>query len=77
MKRRARRSFKEFLDQIRQTYPEASDPESLIRSGQVLVDGRIVRDPASLIRLGASIVVVDRYAATRVSLTWSPQTLAS
>jgi 23S rRNA (cytidine1920-2'-O)/16S rRNA (cytidine1409-2'-O)-methyltransferase len=58
MKRRARRSFKKFLDQIRQTHPEASDPESLIRSGQVLVDGRILTNPASLIRLGASIVVV-------------------
>jgi 23S rRNA (cytidine1920-2'-O)/16S rRNA (cytidine1409-2'-O)-methyltransferase len=58
MKRRARRSFKKFLDQIRQTHPEASDPESLIRSGQVLVDGKIVTNPASLIRLGATIVVV-------------------
>jgi len=58
MKRRARRSFKKFLDQIRQTHPEASDPESLIRSGQVLVDGRIVTNPAALVRLGASIVVV-------------------
>ena len=58
MKRRARRSFKKFLDQIRQTHPEASDPESLIQSGQVLVDGRIVTNPASLVRLGASIVVV-------------------
>jgi 23S rRNA (cytidine1920-2'-O)/16S rRNA (cytidine1409-2'-O)-methyltransferase len=58
MKRKARRSFKKFLDQIRQTHPEASGPESLIRSGQVLVDGRIVTNPASLVRLGASIVVV-------------------
>jgi 23S rRNA (cytidine1920-2'-O)/16S rRNA (cytidine1409-2'-O)-methyltransferase len=58
MKRRVRRSFKKFLDQIRQTHPEATDPESLIRSGQVLVDGRIVTNPASLIRLGASMVVV-------------------
>ena len=58
MKRRAGRSFKKFLDQIRQTHPEASAPESLIQSGQVLVDGRIVTNPASLIRLGASIVVV-------------------
>src|SRR5262245_33282606 len=58
MKRRARRSFKKFLDQIHQTQPKAIDPESLIRSGQVLVDGRIVTKPASLVRLGASIVVV-------------------
>lgn len=58
MKRRTRRSFKKVLDQIRQTNPEMSDPEFLIRSGQVLVDGRIVANPASLIRLGASIVVV-------------------
>jgi len=58
MKRRAGRSFKKFLDQIRQTHPEASDPESLIQSGQVLVDRRVVTNPASLIRLGASIVVV-------------------
>ena len=42
MKKRARRAFKKFLDQICQTHPEVSDPESLIRSGQVLVDGRIV-----------------------------------
>jgi hypothetical protein len=55
MKRRARRSFKKFLDQIRQIRPEVSDPEPLIRSGQVLVGGRIVTNPASLIRLGASI----------------------
>ena len=58
MKRRAGRSFKRFLDQIRQTHPGMSDPESLIRSGRVLVDGRIVTNPASLIRLGASMVVV-------------------
>ena len=58
MKRRARRSFKKFLYQIRETHPEVIDPESLIRSGQVLVDGRIVTNPASLVRLGASIVVV-------------------
>ena len=58
MKRRAGRSFKKFLYQIRETHPEAIDPESLIRSGQVLVDGRIVTNPASLVRLGASIVVV-------------------
>jgi len=58
MKRRARRFFKKFLYQIRRTHPEASDPESLIRSGQVLVDGRFVKNPASLVRLGASIVVV-------------------
>jgi 23S rRNA (cytidine1920-2'-O)/16S rRNA (cytidine1409-2'-O)-methyltransferase len=58
MKRRARRSFKRFLDQIRQTHPEAIDPESLIRSGQVVVDGRIVTNPASLVSLGASIGVV-------------------
>jgi predicted rRNA methylase YqxC with S4 and FtsJ domains len=58
MKRRARRSFKKFLDKFRQTHPELSDPESLIRSGRVLVDGQIVTNPASLIRLGASMVVV-------------------
>ena len=57
-KNRVRRSFKKFLYQIRETYPEVIDPESLIRSGQVLVDGRIVTNPASLVRLGASIVVV-------------------
>jgi 23S rRNA (cytidine1920-2'-O)/16S rRNA (cytidine1409-2'-O)-methyltransferase len=57
-KKRARRSFKKFLHQIREIHPEVSDPESLIRSGQVLVDGRIVTNSASLIRLGASIVVM-------------------
>ena len=57
-KKRVRRSFRKFLYQIRETHPEASDPESLIRSGQVLVDGRILTNPASLIRLGASIVVM-------------------
>jgi 23S rRNA (cytidine1920-2'-O)/16S rRNA (cytidine1409-2'-O)-methyltransferase len=57
-KNRVRRSFKKFLYQIRETHPEVIDPESLIRSGQVLVDGRIVTNPASLVRLGASIVVV-------------------
>ena len=57
-KKRIRRSFKKFLYQIRETHPEAIDPESLIRSGQVLVDGRIVTNPASLIRLGSSMVVV-------------------
>jgi 23S rRNA (cytidine1920-2'-O)/16S rRNA (cytidine1409-2'-O)-methyltransferase len=56
-KKRARSSFKKFLHQIRETHPEVSDPESLIRSGQVLVDGRIVTNSASLVRLGASIVV--------------------
>ena len=55
---RVRRFFKKFLYQIRETHPEVIDPESLIRSGQVVVDGRIVTNPASLVRLGASIVVV-------------------
>src|SRR5262245_30011539 len=55
---RVRRSFKKFLYQIRETHPEVIDPESLIRSGQVVVDGRIVTNPASLVRRGASIVVV-------------------
>ena len=57
-RKRARRSFEKFLYQIREKHPEVIDPESLIRSGQVLVDGRIVTNPASLVRLGASIVVV-------------------
>src|SRR5262245_44920573 len=34
MKRRARRSFKKFLDQIHQTHPEVIDDELLIRSGR-------------------------------------------
>ena len=49
---RVRRAFKKFLYQIRETHPEVIDPESLIRSSQVLVDGRIVTNPVSLVRLG-------------------------
>jgi 23S rRNA (cytidine1920-2'-O)/16S rRNA (cytidine1409-2'-O)-methyltransferase len=58
IKKRVRQSFKKFLYQIRETHPKVIDPESLIRSGRVLVDGRIVTNPASLVRLGASIVVM-------------------
>jgi 23S rRNA (cytidine1920-2'-O)/16S rRNA (cytidine1409-2'-O)-methyltransferase len=57
-KKRVVRPFKKFLYQFRETHPEVIDPESLIRSGQVVVDGRIVTNPAALVRLGASIVVV-------------------
>jgi 23S rRNA (cytidine1920-2'-O)/16S rRNA (cytidine1409-2'-O)-methyltransferase len=37
--------------------PDLADPEGVIRHGWVLVDGRIVANPASLVPRGASVVV--------------------
>lgn len=56
-KNRARNPFKKLVNDLKQAYPEVLNPEDLIRKGRVLVDRRIVTNPASLVRADASIVI--------------------
>ncbi len=53
-RRAARRELEKHLRQVR---PDLSDPVAAIVSGQVLVDGRIVTNPRSLVRIDAAIVI--------------------
>ena len=53
-RRAARRELEKHLRQVR---PDLTDPVVAIVSGQVLVDGRIVTNPRSLVRIDAAIVV--------------------
>lgn len=43
--------------ELARVHPEIDAPEEAIAAGRVLVDGRIVRNPASLVRLGSSIAL--------------------
>ena len=44
---------------MQRLYPELAEPACLIREGRVLVDGFPVRNAASLVRPGASIVIAE------------------
>jgi 23S rRNA (cytidine1920-2'-O)/16S rRNA (cytidine1409-2'-O)-methyltransferase len=43
--------------ELARTHPAIADPQSLIAGGAVRVDGRVVTNPRSLVRVGAAIVV--------------------
>lgn len=47
------------LAELRRTKPDLEDPESLIREGQVLVNGYPVRNPASRIAVGSTVAIAE------------------
>jgi 23S rRNA (cytidine1920-2'-O)/16S rRNA (cytidine1409-2'-O)-methyltransferase len=55
--RKGGRRLRRLLDEVGRAHPEIQVPEHEILRGAIVVDGRVVADPASLIRKGASIVV--------------------
>lgn len=57
MGRKARRRLRRLDAELARAHPYLDRPERLIAEGAVLVDGRIVTNPASLVPVGASIVV--------------------
>ena len=57
MGRRARPRLRRLDAELARAYPGLEDPERLLVDGCVAVDGRPVTNPASLVRVGASIVL--------------------
>jgi 23S rRNA (cytidine1920-2'-O)/16S rRNA (cytidine1409-2'-O)-methyltransferase len=55
--RKARRRLRRLDAELARAHPHLDRPERLIAEGAVRVDGRIVTNPASLVPVGASIVV--------------------
>ena len=56
MGRKARRRLRRLDHELARLHPSL-DQRALIERGEVIVDGRVVTNPASLVRRGASIVV--------------------
>lgn len=59
MARKGRAQLRALLQLVEKAYPRI-DAESAIRAGGVVVDGRVARNPASLIPVGASVVLRSR-----------------
>ena len=57
MGRKARRRLLPLVQELARVRPDVANPTEAVAAGEVFVDGRIVTNPASLVRLGASIVV--------------------
>jgi 23S rRNA (cytidine1920-2'-O)/16S rRNA (cytidine1409-2'-O)-methyltransferase len=55
--RKRRAKFRALVDELARMYPEIEDPRALIVRGDVVVDGIVRTNPASLVRRGASIVL--------------------
>jgi len=53
------RSRRRLVDEVARRYPSLADPAAAIEAGTVLVDGRFVQNPASMVAPGAAIVVRD------------------
>lgn len=51
------RPRRRLVDELARQHPGLGDPEAAVRGGLVLVDGRYVENPASLVAAGAAIVV--------------------
>lgn len=49
------RKFRNLLDHLRRLHPDIADPETAVAGGHVVVDGRIVTNPRSMVRVDASI----------------------
>ena len=52
-----RTKLRNVLDHIARTRPDIADPEASLVAGHVLVDGRVVTNPRSQVRVDASVVV--------------------
>jgi 23S rRNA (cytidine1920-2'-O)/16S rRNA (cytidine1409-2'-O)-methyltransferase len=55
--RKARRRLRPLEQELERMRPDIANPAAVVAAGEVLVDGRIVTNPASLVPVGASIVV--------------------
>jgi 23S rRNA (cytidine1920-2'-O)/16S rRNA (cytidine1409-2'-O)-methyltransferase len=60
--RKTRRRLRPLVQELEHAHPGIDDPAERIAAGEVLVDGRFVHNPASLVPIGASIVVRPRAA---------------
>ena len=49
--------FRKLAGEVARLRPDLDDPEAAIAGGSVLVDGVVVRNPASMVRPGTSVVV--------------------
>jgi hypothetical protein len=52
--------LRKLVKELARVRPDLDDPEDAIASGLVQVDGVVVRNPASMVRVGTSIVVRSR-----------------
>ena len=57
MSRKRRAPLRTLVDEFARTHPELEDPTALIARGDVLVDGIVRTNPASLVRSGAAITL--------------------
>ena len=48
--------FRNVLEQLARARPDIADPEAAVMAGHVLVDGRVVTNPRSLVRADAAVV---------------------
>jgi len=55
--RKGRVRLRKLRDELMRAHPSISDPDAVIAGGAVEVDGRIVSNPASLVREGAAIAL--------------------
>ena len=60
MSRKRHIKLRALIDELVRLHPELHDPRERIRAGEVLVDGTSRRNPTSLVRVGASIVLRPR-----------------
>lgn len=57
MGRKGRVRLRRLRDELVRVHPSITDPDEAIARGAVLVDGRIISNPASLVREGAAITL--------------------
>src|SRR5262249_55854736 len=57
MGRKARRRLRKLSDELARRHPQLENPAAAIAAGRVIVDGRVLRNPASLVRIDASLLV--------------------
>jgi hypothetical protein len=50
-------SLRKLRDELVRTHPSITDPDAAIARGEVVVDGRVVTNPASLVPVGAAIAL--------------------
>jgi 23S rRNA (cytidine1920-2'-O)/16S rRNA (cytidine1409-2'-O)-methyltransferase len=55
--RKGRVQLRRLLDELVRTHPSITDPDAAIARGAVVVEGRVVTNAASLVRVGAAITL--------------------
>jgi 23S rRNA (cytidine1920-2'-O)/16S rRNA (cytidine1409-2'-O)-methyltransferase len=53
----SRAKFRNVIEHLARARPDIPDPEAAIAAGHVLIDGRVVTNPRSQVRAGASVVI--------------------